>query len=100
VSDLTWNTFRQSLILEYEIPKWDGDLGIPNCYMPLPAELAERKVRTILETFESQGKRPWFTADTFQAMLRLRGVESNCRFAEAFHARKLLLGCAATEVTK
>ena len=92
VSDLTWNTFRRSLILEYEIPKWDGDLGTPNCYVRLPEELVERKIRAICETFQSQRAKHWFTADAFRALMRLRGVESNVMFAEAFHGRKLALG--------
>jgi LmbE family N-acetylglucosaminyl deacetylase len=92
LSDLTWNTFRRSLILEYEVPKWDGDLGTPNCYVPVSDEIAEQKVRTICDVFASQRSKPWFTADTFRALMRLRGVESNARFAEAFYARKLALG--------
>lgn len=92
IGDLTWNTFRTSLILEYEIPKWDGDLGAPNCYVPLTEDAAEWKVGAICETFTSQRSRPWFTADTFRALLRLRGVEANATFAEAFYARKLVLG--------
>jgi LmbE family N-acetylglucosaminyl deacetylase len=92
ISDLTWNTFRTSLILEYEIPKWDGDLGAPNCYVPLTEDVAEWKIRSICETFTSQGSRRWFTADTFRALMRLRGVEANAMFAEAFYARKLVLG--------
>jgi LmbE family N-acetylglucosaminyl deacetylase len=92
VSDLTWNTFRSSLILEYEIPKWDGDLGTPNCFVPLTADIVERKVNTISDTFKSQSTKPWFGADTFRALMRLRGVEANSAFAEAFHARKLTLG--------
>ena len=92
IGDLTWNTFRQSLILEYEIPKWDGDLGAPNCYVRLSDDLVDRKIAAICDTFQSQRDRPWFTADTFCALLRLRGIEANARFAEAFYARKLALG--------
>lgn len=92
ISDLTWNTFRHALILEYEIPKWDGDLGVPNCYVRLPEDIVERKIGTICETFESQRTKPWFTADTFRSLARLRGIEANAQFAEAFHARKLVLG--------
>jgi LmbE family N-acetylglucosaminyl deacetylase len=91
VSDLTWNTFRRALILEYEIPKWDGDLGVPNCYVQLSEALVERKIDAICATFKSQQTRPWFTADTFRALMRLRGVESNVPFAEAFYGRKLAL---------
>jgi LmbE family N-acetylglucosaminyl deacetylase len=92
VGELTWNTFRRSLILEYETPKWDGDLGTPNCYVRLSDEIAEQKVRVICDTFASQRTKPWFTPDTFRALMRLRGVESNAGFAEAFYARKLALG--------
>ena len=92
ISDLTWNTFRGSLVLEYEIPKWDGDLGSPNCYVRIPDDLADLKVRSICDTFVTQHGKAWFTPDTFRALMRLRGVESNCHFAEAFHARKLVLG--------
>jgi LmbE family N-acetylglucosaminyl deacetylase len=92
IGELTWNTFRRSLILEYEIPKWDGDLGAPNCYVPVPDELVDVKIHAILDTFTSQRTRAWFTADTFRGLMRLRGLESNAPFAEAFYARKLLLG--------
>jgi LmbE family N-acetylglucosaminyl deacetylase len=92
IGDLTWNTFRKSLILEYEVPKWDGDLGAPNCYVRLSEEIAERKIRTLCETFASQRSKPWFTPDTFRALMRLRGVEANSRFAEGFYGRKLALG--------
>jgi LmbE family N-acetylglucosaminyl deacetylase len=93
LSDLAWNTWRDHLVLEYEIIKYDGDLGRPNLYSPLAEDLCRRKVELILSGFPSQASRPWFTEDTFWAMLRLRGVECNSptRFAEAFHARKMLL---------
>ena len=93
VAELTWNTFRDHLVLEYEIPKYDGDLGNPNLFVPLPAETCQRKVELLLEQFPSQHDHPWFTADTFWAMLRLRGVESNAPsgFAEGFHCRKATL---------
>jgi LmbE family N-acetylglucosaminyl deacetylase len=92
LSDLTWNTFRGSFILEYEVPKWDGDLGTPNCYVRVSDEITAQKVRTICEVFASQRGKPWFTAETFRALMRLRGVESNTPFAEAFYARKMVLG--------
>jgi len=91
ISDLTWNTFRRSLILEYEIPKWDGDLGTPNCYVRLSEDVVEQKLQGLCEIFKSQSTKPWFTADTFRALMRLRGVEANAGFAEAFYARKLAL---------
>jgi LmbE family N-acetylglucosaminyl deacetylase len=93
VAELTWNTFRDHLVLEYEIPKYEGDLGHPNLFVPLEAELCERKVELLRKCFPSQAGRAWFADDTFSALLRLRGVESNApsRYAEAFHARKLVL---------
>lgn len=94
VSDLAWNTFRRAFILEYEIPKWDGDLGIPNCFVPLSAAVAKKKVRLLMEAFASQRSKGWFDEDTFRGLARLRGME--CRapsgFAEAFSGRKLTLG--------
>jgi LmbE family N-acetylglucosaminyl deacetylase len=93
VAELTWETFRNHLVLEYEIPKYDGDLGQPNAYVELPRELCTRKIDHLLRMFPSQTSKFWFTDETFWAVLRLRGVE--CRagsgYAEAFHARKLLL---------
>jgi LmbE family N-acetylglucosaminyl deacetylase len=93
VSDLTWNTFRDHMILEYEIPKYDGDLTTPNLYFALGETTVERKVRLLLEHYPSQRSRRWFDADTFKGLMRLRGVESNAseRFAEAFHCRKAVL---------
>jgi LmbE family N-acetylglucosaminyl deacetylase len=94
LSELTWNAFRDHLVLEYEVPKFDGDLDRPNVYVPLSDPLARRKVDALLGTFATQAGRDWFTADTFLGLMRLRGIE--CRapsgFAEAFHGRKLLLG--------
>jgi hypothetical protein len=77
VAELTWNTFRDYLVLEYEIPKYDGDLGNPNLFVPLPTAICERKVELLLEQFPSQHDRRWLTPDTLRALLRLRGVESN-----------------------
>jgi len=93
VAELTWNTFRDHAILEYEIPKYEGDLAHPNIYIPLSAENAAHKVRTIVESFPSQASRSWFDAETFTGHMRLRGVECNApqRYAEAFHGRKLVL---------
>lgn len=93
LSDLAWNTFRNHLVLEYEIPKYDGDLGLPNLYVPVPRELCERKIAVLLRHFQSQTNRHWFTEDTFWALLRLRGIEcvSSSGFAEAFYGRKLWL---------
>ena len=93
VAELTWNTFRDHLILEYEIPKYEGDLGRPNLYVPVGQELGERKVELLRKCFPSQAGRSWFSDDTFWATLRLRGIECNApgRYAEAFQARKLVL---------
>jgi LmbE family N-acetylglucosaminyl deacetylase len=94
ISDLTWNTFRDHLILEYEIPKYDGDLGHPNFFVPLEESVCSRKIQTILDSFRSQSRRQWFDEQTFLAILRLRGMEANSptRFAEAFYCRKAVLG--------
>jgi LmbE family N-acetylglucosaminyl deacetylase len=94
ISDLTWNTFRNHLILEYEIPKFDGDLGCPNFFVPLQESDCSRKIRNIVECFNSQGQKQWFDEQTFFAILRLRGMEANSptRFAEAFYCRKVVLG--------
>jgi LmbE family N-acetylglucosaminyl deacetylase len=94
ISDLTWNTFRDHLVLEYEIPKYDGDLGQPNVFVPLTESICEQKIRILLETFKSQRRKSWFDEQTFQALLRLRGMEANSRtrYAEAFYCRKAVLG--------
>jgi LmbE family N-acetylglucosaminyl deacetylase len=93
VAELVANTFRDHLILEYEIPKYDGDLGNPAIYAHLSADVAARKVRHLMDAFPSQRPKPWYTEETFRAVLRLRGIE--CRapdgYAEAFHCRKLVL---------
>jgi LmbE family N-acetylglucosaminyl deacetylase len=93
VSQLTWNTFRDHLVLEYEIPKWDGDLGRPNVFVPLPADVAERKIALLCDHFASQRSRSWFDPETFTALMRLRAIECNApdRRAEAFHGSKLAL---------
>ena len=92
--ELTWNTFRDHLILEYEIPKYDGDLGAPNFFVPVTIEQCEAKVTNVLDCFASQRDKPWFTRDTFMALMRLRGVECNSPsgHAEAFYCRKAVLG--------
>jgi LmbE family N-acetylglucosaminyl deacetylase len=91
--ELTWNTFRNHLILEYEVPKYDGDLGAPNFFVYLNEAICKRKVEHILGHFSTQQSRLWFTEDTFLALMRLRGVESQSpsKYAEAFYARKLVL---------
>ena len=94
VSELTWNTFRDHCVLEYEIPKYDGDLGTPNVFVPLDDAVCRRKIDTILTSFASQASKRWFSADLFRALLRLRGMECNApsTFAEAFYGRKLVVG--------
>ena len=91
ISDLTWNTFRNHLVLEYEIPKYDGDLGTPNLFVPVSRRLARRKVNAICSEFKSQVGQHWFTPDLFFGLMRVRGIECCAEFAEAFHARKVAL---------
>jgi len=97
VADLTWQTFRNHLILEYEVPKYDGDLGAPNVFVPLPEPVCRRKIAHILASFPSQSGRRWFKEEVFAALLRLRGLESNAPsdHAEAFYVRKLRLTSTA-----
>lgn len=92
IADLTWNTFRRHLVFEYEIPKYDGDLGQPNCFVPLSRREQRRKVRLLLSGFPSQRERHWFTESTFSGLMRLRGLECGAAegYAEAFHARKMV----------
>jgi LmbE family N-acetylglucosaminyl deacetylase len=93
VSELTWNTFRDHLILEYEIPKWDGDMGRPSIFVPLEQDVADRKIAHLVAAFPSQSGRDWFDPEVFRGLLRLRGMEarSPSGYAEAFHCRKLVL---------
>ncbi len=93
VNDLTWNTFRDHLVLEYEIPKYDGDLGAPNAFAPLSHSACDEKISAILDCYGSQRSKFWFDDSTFRSLLRLRGVEarSPSGYAEAFYARKLPL---------
>ncbi|WP_102109787.1 PIG-L deacetylase family protein [Oceaniglobus roseus] len=93
LSALAWNLFRDQLILEYEIPKWDGDLGRPNAYAALEPAVLERKIELLERHFGSQRSKDWFDADTFRGLARLRGMECRApgRFAEAFTLRKLRL---------
>jgi LmbE family N-acetylglucosaminyl deacetylase len=90
-SDLTWQTFRNHLILEYEIPKYDGDLGSRNVFVPLTEAVLERKLRLLDEHHATQSGKHWFDADLFRGLARLRGMESATRYAEAFTCRKLVL---------
>ena len=93
IAELTWNTFRNHLILEYEIPKYDGDLGHPSVFVPLATEIHQKKVRNLMDVFQSQHVKHWFEPETFHSVMRLRGMECNSPsgYAEAFYCRKLLL---------
>jgi LmbE family N-acetylglucosaminyl deacetylase len=94
VCELAWNTFRDHLIFEFEIPKYDGDLGSPNVFVPIEERLARRKAELLVEHFASQRSKYWFTADVFLSLMRLRGVESRSPtgYAEGFYARKVRVG--------
>ncbi len=93
LSELTWNTFRNHLILEYEIPKYDGDFGQPAVFVPLAKEVCQKKVHLLMDSFQSQRSKAWFQDETFLGLMRLRGMECNASsgYAEAFYARKLVL---------
>jgi LmbE family N-acetylglucosaminyl deacetylase len=92
ISNLTWNTFRDNLILEYEVPKYDGDLSTPNLYVHITDSAVRRKTRMIVNNFHSQTGKEWFSEETFQAIMRIRGIESNSpsQYAEAFYCRKII----------
>ncbi len=93
IAELTWNTFRDHLILEYEIPKYDGDMGQPSVFVPLDMEVCQKKVAYIVEAFQSQRSKRWFQPETFLSLMRLRGMECNAPsgYAEAFYCRKLVM---------
>jgi LmbE family N-acetylglucosaminyl deacetylase len=93
IAELTWNTFRDHLILEYEIPKYDGDMGQPNVFVPLDKELCQKKISNLMDAFASQRSKRWFQPETFFALMRLRGMECNAPsgYAEAFYCRKLVI---------
>lgn len=93
LSELTWNTFRNHFILEYEIPKYDGDLGQPSVFMPLDQNILDAKVSHLMQSFASQRNKHWYDESTFRALMRLRGMECNSPsgYAEAFYCRKLVL---------
>lgn len=93
LAELTWNTFRNHLILEYEIPKYDGDMGKPNVFIPVTEDICRKKTSYLLEAFASQREKHWFDERTFQSLMRLRGMECNAPsgYAEAFYCRKLVL---------
>lgn len=93
INELTWNTFRDHFILEYEIVKYDGDIGRPNFFVHLDDELCKMKIGTVMKHFKSQSSRPWFTEDAFYSILRLRGIESNSpgKYSEGFYCRKAVM---------
>ena len=93
VSELTWNTFRNHLILEYEIPKWDGDIGTPNTFVHLDEAMGLKKIEYLQQAYNSQKTKAWFTDDLFWSLMRIRGMESNSlsHIAEAFYSRKSVL---------
>jgi LmbE family N-acetylglucosaminyl deacetylase len=92
ISGLTWNTFRNHLILEYEILKYEGDLKTPNLYVHIDESIVERKINYICDFFKTQKEKQWFSEDTFRSIMRIRGLESNplSKYAEAFHCRKIV----------
>ena len=94
VGELAWNSFRDHVILEYEIPKYDGGLGSPSVFVPLAPATVRRKTALLMKVFTTQHHKQWFTPETFQALMRLRGIECNSHsgYAEAFYSRKLVLG--------
>jgi LmbE family N-acetylglucosaminyl deacetylase len=93
IAEFTWNTFRDHFILEYEIPKYDGDLGQPSVFVPLEDAICKKKIRYIVDTFQSQQSKRWFEESTFLSLMRLRGMECNAPsgYAEAFYGRKIVL---------
>jgi LmbE family N-acetylglucosaminyl deacetylase len=97
IAELTWNTFRDHLVLEYEIPKYDGDLGQPNVFVPLDKKICDSKVDFLMEAFQTQRSKRWFDPQTFLGLMRLRGMESNAPsgYAEAFYCRKAVIGLEA-----
>lgn len=90
VAELSWQTWRRSVIASYEIPKWDGDLDQPNAYVRLGAEVVDRKVELLGQHFASQHGKGWYDRETFRGLARIRGIEAGSRYAEAFHCRKLV----------
>jgi LmbE family N-acetylglucosaminyl deacetylase len=92
--ELTWNTFREQFILEYEVPKYDGDVGQPNLFVPLEESVKQRKVNHLMSAFPSQVQKRWFTEELFTGLMRIRGMECNASasYAEAFFCRKAILG--------
>jgi len=96
VSELTWNTYRDNLVLEYEVPKYDGGLSTPSLFVGIDEKTRERKIQYLMEAFATQRGKRWFSPETFLGLMRLRGVESAVSegYAEGFHARKTVLSTA------
>jgi LmbE family N-acetylglucosaminyl deacetylase len=92
INELTWNAFRSHQIWEYEIPKWDGDLGTPNLYVPVDPGDVDTKIAALMSAFGTQRSKHWFDEETFRGLMRIRGLESNTRYAEGFYARKYVVG--------
>ncbi len=92
ISELTWNTFRNHLILEYEIPKYDGDFASPNLFVQLSEQICREKIEILHDSYRSQKNKQWFTEDTFWSLMRIRGMEANSatKFAEGFYCRKIV----------
>lgn len=92
-SELTWNTYRNHLILEYEIMKYDGDMGRPNLFVHLDEAICRKKINVIMDCFKTQKEKDWFTPDAFLSLLRIRGIESKApgKYAEGFYCRKIVL---------
>ena len=92
ISDYTWNTYRNHLILEYEIPKYDEDLGFPNLFVHLDEAVCRRKIKYVMDAFLTQNNKQWFSEETFRSILRIRGIESSSpsHYSEAFHCRKIV----------
>ena len=92
INELTWNAFRSHQIWEYEIPKWDGDLKTPNLYVPVQTADVDTKIAILMSAFGTQRSKHWFDDETFRGLMRIRGLESNTRYAEGFYARKYVVG--------
>ena len=97
LSELTWNAFRNHLIWEYEIPKYDGDLGNPNLFFPLAEEIARSKIKLLMSHFKTQQSKSWYRPETFESLMRIRGIECNAPsgFSEGFHANKMCLAASS-----
>lgn len=102
VAELTWNTFRDHVVLEYEVPKYDGGLGSPNFFVPLPIDSVQAKVDGLMRYFATQRAKTWFSEDTFRSLMRIRGIESRSEsgYAEAFYVRKAVWSPGSHDKTR